>query len=30
LIMNRQMAYSIYVSGTGYSGKTALCLGLSR
>ena len=26
--MNRQMAYSIYVSGTGYSGKTALCLGL--
>jgi len=24
----RQMAYSIYVSGTGYSGKTALCLGL--
>ena len=22
------MAYSIYVSGTGYSGKTALCLGL--
>jgi len=28
LMMNRQMAYSIYVSGTGYSGKTALCLGL--
>ncbi len=27
-MMNRQMAYSIYVSGTGYSGKTALCLGL--